>query len=172
MKLLLCLAFWTRWRLMRAGLALRKAKWIVAYQSRLLGATNHCCHWSRDQLLLGKAPNFWLFQALPLSSAQSLCLICWCLPPCWHTICLLWLWITQFNLPPNPVLLPEEYSQPLTEHSYTSCCSRNHPPAERMTSVMEKKKKEVLLWAPASNTEKTTEGKTVCGHMLGRQGRD
>lgn len=172
MKLLLCLAFWTHWRLMWAGLALRKAKWIVAYQSRLLGATNHCCHWSRDQLLLGKAANFWLSQALPLSSAHSLCLICWCLPPCWHTICLLWLWITQFNLPPNPVLLPEEYSQPLTEHSYTSCCSRNHPPAERMPSVMEKKKKEVLLSAPASNTEKTTEGKTVCGHMLGRQGRD
>lgn len=127
---------------------------MVAYWSRLLGAIKCWCHWSKDQLLLGKAANFWISQAIPLSSTHSLCLISWCFPPCWHIICLLWLWITQFNLTPKSVLLSEEYSQPLTEHFYTPCCSRNSPPAERMPSVKGEKKRKNCYYQPLRPTQR------------------
>lgn len=88
------------WRLPWAGLVLQKEKHTAAYGRRVLGTTNS-----------------WLSQTLPLSFSCSL--------TCRHIICLLWLGFTHLNLAPNPVLLPEEHSQPLTEHSYTPGRSMN-----------------------------------------------
>lgn len=88
-KLLLCLGFWTLWRLLWAGRALRKEKHIAAYWSRVLRATNCCCHWHRDQLLLEKTGNFPdpspQLCSLPLPDLNK----SRCFPPCWHTMYLM-----------------------------------------------------------------------------------
>lgn len=49
----------------------------------------------------------------------------------------------------------------------TSCAAPGTALAESMPFVKEK----VLLSSHASDTEEATDGKRVCGHMLGRQGR-
>lgn len=140
-KLLLCLGFWTLWRLLWARLALRKEKRIAAYWSRVLRATNCCCHWHRDQLLLEKTANF------PDPSPQ----LCSQPLPDLNNHIPDGLWLTHFNLTPNPVLLPKEYLQPLTEHSSTSGCSLNALQLEG--HFLQRRKKNMSLSAPASNTE-------------------